>query len=90
MLQHPILTRRLRFTGLLLARYALLCALTASVAAVAQDWMSPGKPTGTATTQDNLIVLSLDENALGKAHLFDLAHRTVRFTPDGLPKAILE
>jgi hypothetical protein len=83
MLQNSLSTRRLRLARLLLARYALLCTLTASVSALAQDWTSPGKSIGTVTTQGNLIILSLDENALGKVHLFDLAHRTVRFTPDG-------
>ena len=83
MLQHSMQTRRLRLAAPILARYALLCTLTASVSAGAQDWMSPGKSIGAVTTQGNLIILSLDENALGKAHLFDLAHRTVRFTPDG-------
>lgn len=43
----------------------------------------PGKPIGSITTQGNLILLTLDEGALGKANLFNLKHRTVRFTPDG-------
>ena len=81
--QRSLQTRRLRSLVPALARFALLCALSATVSAVAQEWMSPGKSIGTVTTQGNLIILSLDENALGKAHLFDLAHRTVRFTPDG-------
>src|ERR1700678_1610378 len=83
MLRHSMQTRPRRSSAQLVARYALLCALTASVSAAAQDWTSPGKSIGAVTTQGNLIILSLDENALGKAHLFDLAHRTVRFTPDG-------
>src|SRR5580704_2764786 len=49
----------------------------------AQDLQEPGKSIGTVTTQGQLIVMTLDENALGKANLFDLAHRTLRFTPDG-------
>jgi hypothetical protein len=42
-----------------------------------------GHSIGAITTQGNLIVLTLDEGVLGKANLFDLAHRTLRFTPDG-------
>ena len=43
----------------------------------------PGKSIGTVTTQGNLIILTLNEDALNKPHLFDLSHRTLRFTPDG-------
>jgi hypothetical protein len=63
---------------------ALVCAvLLCTQAAYAQDLQEPGKSIGTVTTQGPLIVMTLDENALGKANLFDLAHRTLRFTPDG-------
>jgi hypothetical protein len=44
--------------------------------------MTPGHSIGIVTTNGNLIILTLDENALGKPHFFDLAHRTVRFTPE--------
>lgn len=54
-----------------------------AAAACAQDRMSPGKSLGTVTTRGNLIILTLDEDALGKPHLFDLEHQTVRFTPEG-------
>ena len=57
----------------------VLCAATAH----AQFRQEPGKSIGTITTQGNLIVMTLNEGALGTANLFDLAHRTVRFTPDG-------
>ncbi len=43
----------------------------------------PGHSIGTVTRQGNLIVLTLDEDVLGKANLFNLAHHTLRFTPDG-------
>ena len=43
----------------------------------------PGRSIGSISTQGNLIVFTLNEGALGKANLFDLAGRTVRFTPDG-------
>jgi len=65
--------------------YAGLLAilLHSPAAATAQYWDTPGRSIGTVTTQGNLIVLTLDEDALGRANLFDLAHRTLRFTPHG-------
>ncbi len=58
-------------------------AHVAAVPASPQDGRPSGHTIGTVTTQGNLIILTLDENALGKPHLFDLAHRTIRFTPEG-------
>lgn len=49
----------------------------------AQYHQGSGHSIGTVTKQGNLIVLTLDEGVLGKANLFDLAHHTLRFTPDG-------
>jgi len=49
----------------------------------AQFRQEPGKSIGTIATQGNLIVMTLNEGVLGKANLFDLAHHTLRFTPDG-------
>ncbi len=49
----------------------------------AQSRQEPGHSIGTIAVQGNLIVMTLNEGALGKANLFDLAHRTLRFTPDG-------
>lgn len=45
--------------------------------------MAPGKAIGKISTAGNLIVMELDEGALGKANTFDLTRRTLRFTPDG-------
>ncbi len=59
---------------------AMLLAATGSQAQFRQE---PGHSLGTVTTQGNLIVLTLDEGVLGKANLFNLAHRTLHFTPDG-------
>lgn len=42
-----------------------------------------GHAIGKATIQGNLIVLRLDAGALGAANLFDLDHRTLRFTREG-------
>ena len=49
----------------------------------AQFNRAPGKSIGTVTTQGNLIVLTLNEGALGPENFFDLDHRTLRFTPSG-------
>lgn len=49
----------------------------------AQYLREPGHSIGSITTQGKLIVLTLDEGVLGKANLFNLGHRTLRFTPDG-------
>jgi hypothetical protein len=41
----------------------------------------PGKSIGKVSTRGDLIVFTLDEDALGKANLFDLGKHTLRFTP---------
>jgi len=43
----------------------------------------PGHPIGKVTTTGNLIHLELDSGAVSPERLFDLDHRTLRFTPDG-------
>ena len=48
----------------------------------AQNRQEPGHSIGTVTTQGNLIVMTLNEGALGHANLFDLSKRTLRFTPE--------
>jgi hypothetical protein len=49
----------------------------------AQNRQEPGRSIGSVTTQGDLIVMELNEGALGKTNLFDLAGHTLRFTPDG-------
>jgi hypothetical protein len=44
----------------------------------------PGRSIGKVSTKGGLIVMELDDGALGKANLFDLTGRTLRFTPEGL------
>jgi hypothetical protein len=61
----------------------LVVLLLSGVVGTAQNRREPGHPIGTVTTQGNLVVLTLNEGALGKANLFDLAQHTVRFTPAG-------
>ena len=48
----------------------------------AQDQPLAGKPIGSISTHGDLVVLTLDEGALGHANLFDLAKHTLRFTPE--------
>ena len=48
----------------------------------AQTRQDPGRSIGTIRTQGDLIVMTLNEGALGKANMFDLARRTLRFTPE--------
>src|ERR1700733_12459191 len=43
----------------------------------------PGHPIGKVTTVGNLIHLELDTDVIAPERLFDLDHRTLRFTPDG-------
>ena len=57
----------------------VLCPFVAG----AQFRQEPGRSIGTVTKQGNLIVMTLDEGVLGKANLFNLAHGTLRFTPEG-------
>jgi hypothetical protein len=59
-----------------------VCMAFNQVPARAQRPQEPGKSIGTVSTQGNLIVLELDEGALGKANLFDLSRHTLRFTRD--------
>lgn len=48
----------------------------------AQD-LEPGRSIGKVSTKGDLIVLELEDGALGAANLFDLVGRTLRFTPEG-------
>jgi hypothetical protein len=62
----------------------VFCALLfAQPVLFAQDREEPGKPIGKVSVAGNLVLLELDEGALGHQNLFDLGHRTLRFTPDG-------
>jgi hypothetical protein len=49
----------------------------------AQEENEPGRSIGKVSTRGDLIVVELEEGALGKANLFDLGGRTLRFTPGG-------
>ncbi len=60
---------------------ALLSFATLPAAVLAQR--QPGHPIGKVTTIGDLVALELDSGAVAPAHLFDLDHRTLRFTPVG-------
>ena len=61
----------------------IFCAAALLPTVYAQGRGQPGKAIGSVAVRGNLIVLTLDEGVLGKESLFDLAHRTVRYTPEG-------
>src|SRR5688572_24997149 len=66
------------------ARFRALIALALIVlpgSLIAQR--GPGRSIGKVTTIGNLIHIEMDEDAVTPARLFDLDHRTLRFTPDG-------
>ncbi|MEO8372751.1 MAG: hypothetical protein ABI806_26440 [Candidatus Solibacter sp.] len=65
------------------SRFALVLAVALIPSAHAQGRGEPGKSIGSVAVRGNLIVMTLDEGVLGTESLFDLAHRTVRYTPDG-------
>jgi hypothetical protein len=49
--------------------------------APAQERNVSGKPIGKVSVAGNLILMELDEGALGQQNLFDLGQHTLRFTP---------
>jgi hypothetical protein len=59
----------------------IAAALALASSAYGQGRGEPGKPIGSVAVRGNLIVVTLDEGALGKESLFDLVHHTLRFTP---------
>lgn len=73
-----VMRRTLRLTAAF-----TLWSLAECGAAWAQPRQEPGRSIGSVATQGDLIVVTLDRGALGKANLFDLVHHTLRFTPDG-------
>ena len=50
---------------------------------LAQQDIEPGHSIGKVSTQGDLIVMQLHDGALGRANLFDLTGRTLRFLPEG-------
>lgn len=63
---------------------ALALAVTfgfCSARCCAQFEPEPGHSIGTVTTRGKLILLTLNNDALGRANMFNLANHTLRFTP---------
>ena len=68
----------------ILPHLIIVClALVLCSEAKAQRFEAAGHSIGHVSTQGNLVVMELDEGALGKSNLFDLAGRTLHFTTDG-------
>jgi hypothetical protein len=62
--------------------FLILCAtLGFGVAASAQQREEQGKPIGRVSVVGNLILMELDDGALGRENLFNMDKHTLRFTP---------
>lgn len=72
-------TGRLLRSGILFS-CVLLLYLSPSYAQ--EQEVEPGHAIGKVSTNGDLIVMELNDGALGKANLFDLAGRTLRITPE--------
>ena len=59
----------------------LFFGLLQASGACAQEREEPGKPIGKVSVVGNLILMELDEGALGRQNLFDLGGHSLRFTP---------
>src|SRR5260370_35529264 len=58
----------------------LFAILVPQTAALAQHRDVPAKPIGKVSVVGNLILMELDQSALGQQNLFDLGKHTLRFT----------
>jgi len=68
--------------NLLFCSGLFICGLLLAPGATQGQEDAPGHSIGKVSTQGDLIVMELGEGALGKANLFDLAGRTLRFTSE--------
>lgn len=59
----------------------LLTSLLSATPACAQEREESGKPIGKVSVVGNLMLMELDEGALGRQNLFDLSQHSLRFTP---------
>ena len=75
------MTSRFRAVLAAIALLAVLPAPDRHEVTYAQGGQPPGRSIGTISTRGDLIVLELNEGALGTANMFDLEKRTVRFSP---------
>jgi hypothetical protein len=60
----------------------VFAALPLMLLAAQNQEPAAGETIGSISTHGDLVVLTLDEDALGRANLFDLAKHTLRFTPE--------
>jgi len=75
---------RLSRSRILVVCGLLLFPITASLSySQDDDTIDQGHSIGKVSIQGDLIVMELNDGALGSANLFDLAGRTLRFTPEG-------
>ena len=70
--------------GLLRSGILVFCGLFVCLSlSDAQEGNEPGHSIGKVSLNGDLIVVELNDGALGKANLFDLTGRTLRFAPEG-------
>lgn len=70
-----------RYNCLNFQRLAIFTFLILAATTHAQEGEEQGKPIGKVSVFGNLILMELNEGALGRQNLFDLGGRTLRFTP---------
>ncbi|HEX3868073.1 MAG TPA: hypothetical protein VHV78_15025 [Gemmatimonadaceae bacterium] len=81
MIRTAISRRRAPFLSVLAAAAAVVAAAAGDVPVGAQR--APGHSIGKVTIVGKLVRLELDTGVISPERLFDLDHRTLRFTPDG-------
>jgi endonuclease YncB( thermonuclease family) len=74
-----------RTGGLALSGVLILCGifLYPSLSYAQEEETEPGHSIGHVSTQGDLVLVELNDGALGRANLFDLVGHTLRFTPTG-------
>lgn len=77
-MSHKFIVERLWY----LERVFAIVGVLLPAFALAQQMGERGHSIGHVTTDGYLIVIELDENALGDKHLFNLDHRTLKFVPE--------
>jgi hypothetical protein len=76
----------MKMLGIVRLRHCVfvLCGLLLNpIPAHSQAENDPGRSIGKVSTKGNLIVVELNDGALGRSNLFNLTGRTLRFTPGG-------
>lgn len=70
-----------KIKSLLFELALLFASLFLAISVHGQEREEPGKPIGKVSIVGNLILIELDEGALGRQNLFDLGGHSLRFTP---------